>query len=54
MKAAIFVKPGKMEIKEMSKPKIQKSTDAIIRILRACVCGSDLWLWEMCRMSCWL
>ena len=43
MKAAIFVKPGKMEIKEMSKPKIQKSTDAIIRILRACVCGSDLW-----------
>ena len=43
MKAAIFVEPGKMEVKEMPKPKIEKPTDAIIRIVRACVCGSDLW-----------
>lgn len=41
MKAAIFVEPGKMEVKEMPKPKIEKPTDAIIRIVRACVCGSD-------------
>lgn len=43
MKAAIFVEPGKMAVKEIDKPKIEKSTDAVIRILRACVCGSDLW-----------
>lgn len=43
MKAAVFVEPGKMEVKEMPKPKIEKPTDAIIRIVRACVCGSDLW-----------
>lgn len=24
-------------------PKIEKPTDAVIRIIRACVCGSDLW-----------
>ncbi|KRN98837.1 zinc-dependent alcohol dehydrogenase family protein [Companilactobacillus kimchiensis] len=43
MKAATFIEPGKMEIREYDKPEIQKPTDAIIRIIRACVCGSDLW-----------
>lgn len=43
MKAAIFVEPGKMEVTEVAKPTLQKSTDAIIKIVRACVCGSDLW-----------
>lgn len=43
MKAGIFVEPGKMEVQEIDKPTIQKPTDAIIRIIRACVCGSDLW-----------
>lgn len=43
MKAAIFEKPGKMSVKEMPKPKIEKPGQAIIKILRACVCGSDLW-----------
>lgn len=43
MKAAIFEKPGKMTIQNVDKPTIKKPTDAIIRILRACVCGSDLW-----------
>ena len=43
MKTAIFVEPGKMGVKEIEKPTIQKPTDAIIRIIRACVCGSDLW-----------
>ena len=43
MKAAYFVKPGKMEVREFESPTIEKTTDAIIRIVRACVCGSDLW-----------
>lgn len=43
MKAAIFVEPGKMEVTEVEKPTLQKSTDAIIKIVRTCVCGSDLW-----------
>ena len=43
MKAATFVEPGKVEVREYDKPEIQKPTDAIIKVLRACVCGSDLW-----------
>ncbi|KFI46629.1 alcohol dehydrogenase [Bifidobacterium bohemicum] len=43
MKAAMFVEPGRMQTTEVPMPVIEKPTDAIIRILRACVCGSDLW-----------
>lgn len=43
MKAAVFIEPGKVAVQEMDQPKIEKGTDAIIRIVRACVCGSDLW-----------
>ncbi|APX71736.1 zinc-dependent alcohol dehydrogenase family protein [Companilactobacillus allii] len=43
MKATAFIEPGKVEVKNVEKPKIEKPTDAVIRILRACVCGSDLW-----------
>ncbi|HEY0221760.1 MAG TPA: zinc-dependent alcohol dehydrogenase family protein [Lactovum miscens] len=43
MKSAYFIKPGKVEIRNFSKPEIEESTDVIIKIVRACVCGSDLW-----------
>ena len=43
MKAAYFVKPGQIEARELDKPVIEKDSDAIVRIVRACVCGSDLW-----------
>ncbi|WP_076460227.1 zinc-dependent alcohol dehydrogenase family protein [Limosilactobacillus caccae] len=43
MKATVFMEPGKMEIHEVEKPAIQKPTDAILKVVRACVCGSDLW-----------
>jgi len=43
MKATVFIKPGKVEIQEVDKPTIQNSTDAIIKVVRASVCGSDLW-----------
>lgn len=43
MKAAIFMAPGKMVIKEVPKPQLEQPGDAVIKVLRACVCGSDLW-----------
>ncbi|VTS27844.1 zinc-binding alcohol dehydrogenase [Streptococcus pseudoporcinus] len=43
MKAATFIKPGKMIITKREKPSIEVGSDAIIKIVRACVCGSDLW-----------
>ncbi|WP_125604524.1 zinc-dependent alcohol dehydrogenase family protein [Lapidilactobacillus bayanensis] len=43
MKAAMFIEPGKMVVEEVAKPTIEQPTDAIIKIVRASVCGSDLW-----------
>jgi threonine dehydrogenase-like Zn-dependent dehydrogenase len=43
MKGAILYGPRDVRFEERDEPKILKSTDAIIRILATCVCGSDLW-----------
>ena len=43
MKTAIFEKAGQMIIEEVAKPTIQANDDVIIKVVRACVCGSDLW-----------
>ena len=43
MKAAIFKKPGVIAVEDIDKPTIQNPTDAVVRVVRACVCGSDLW-----------
>ena len=46
MKSTLFVKPGKVEIEEIDKPTIQADDDVILHIVRACVCGSDLWAYR--------
>jgi alcohol dehydrogenase len=43
MKAAIFKGPGAVEAGERPDPVIQQPTDAIVRVVLGCVCGSDLW-----------
>lgn len=43
MKTAIFESAGQMIIEEVEKPSIQATDDVIIKVVRACVCGSDLW-----------
>ena len=43
MKSAIYTKAGQVGIEEVKRPSIQESDDVIIRVVRACVCGSDLW-----------
>lgn len=43
MKSTMFIKPGKVAIQDVDKPTIQQSDDVIIKVLYACVCGSDLW-----------
>lgn len=43
MKVATFIEAGKMVITDTPKPVIEQETDAVIKIVRACVCGSDLW-----------
>ena len=46
MKAAIFKGKGKIAVEERPIPKIKEPTDAIVRVVLACVCGSDLWYYR--------
>ncbi|WPB55854.1 zinc-dependent alcohol dehydrogenase family protein [Xylophilus sp. GOD-11R] len=43
MKAAVLHGPRDLRVEERADPRIEKPTDAIIRVAAACVCGSDLW-----------
>ncbi|MEN9989154.1 MAG: hypothetical protein RL508_133, partial [Actinomycetota bacterium] len=43
MKATFLYGSGDVRVEEVSYPTIIKPTDAIIRTVVACVCGSDLW-----------
>lgn len=46
MKAAIFKGKGVIEVEERPKPTVQEPTDAVVRVVLACVCGSDLWFYR--------
>jgi len=46
MKAAIFQGTGSIELGERPAPTIQDPTDAVVRVVRGCVCGSDLWYYR--------
>jgi len=46
MRAAIFNGPGAIEIGERPDPRVEQPTDAVVRVVMACVCGSDLWYYR--------
>jgi len=46
MKAAIFKGPGTVELGQRPDPVIQDPGDAVVRVVRGCVCGSDLWYYR--------
>ena len=46
MRAAVFKGPGSIEVTERPDPIIEQPTDAVVRVVLACVCGSDLWYWR--------
>lgn len=43
MKATIMHGPGDVRLDEVPDPVIQADADAIVKVIRSCVCGSDLW-----------
>ncbi|WP_329344081.1 zinc-dependent alcohol dehydrogenase family protein [Streptomyces sp. NBC_01352] len=43
MRATIIHAPGDIRVESAPEPKIMAPTDAVIRTVAACVCGSDLW-----------
>jgi threonine dehydrogenase-like Zn-dependent dehydrogenase len=46
MRAAIFHKPRSIDVGERPDPVIAAPTDAVVRVVLACVCGSDLWFYR--------
>jgi threonine dehydrogenase-like Zn-dependent dehydrogenase len=46
MRAAIFHEPRRIEAGDRPDASLQEPTDAIVRVVLACVCGSDLWYYR--------
>jgi threonine dehydrogenase-like Zn-dependent dehydrogenase len=43
MRGAVLHAPGDIRVEDRPDPRIEKPSDAIIRLAATCVCGSDLW-----------
>jgi threonine dehydrogenase-like Zn-dependent dehydrogenase len=43
MRAIVMYGAGDVQVRDVPDPKLQEPTDAIVRVLRSCICGSDLW-----------
>jgi threonine dehydrogenase-like Zn-dependent dehydrogenase len=43
MRATVIHGAGDVRIEDVPDPVLQQPTDAVVRVLRACICGSDLW-----------
>src|SRR5436309_241916 len=46
MRAAVFRGPRSIEVADRPDPSIQETMDAVVRVVLACVCGSDLWFYR--------
>ena len=46
MKSAMVMKRGLVEVQDVDKPTVKNPDDVVIKVLRACVCGSDLWAYR--------
>ncbi|MEX0174150.1 zinc-dependent alcohol dehydrogenase family protein [Streptomyces sp. LMG1-1-1.1] len=46
MRATTIHAPFDMRVEDVPDPVIQDSTDVVLRVLRACICGSDLWAYR--------
>ena len=46
MKTAIFNGKGNITVEDRPKPTVAEPTDAVVRVVMACVCGSDLWFYR--------
>lgn len=42
MKALVYGGPGKKAVEDRSKPEILNANDAIVRVTRTTICGTDL------------
>jgi threonine dehydrogenase-like Zn-dependent dehydrogenase len=48
MRATVMYGAGDVRVEDVPDPVLREPTDAVVRVLRSCVCGSDLWpYWSM-------
>jgi hypothetical protein len=43
MRATLIYGAGDVRVESVPDPVVQQPTDALVRVLRSCICGSDLW-----------
>jgi threonine dehydrogenase-like Zn-dependent dehydrogenase len=43
MRATVIHGAGDVRVENVPDPTLQEPTDALVRVLRSCICGSDLW-----------
>ena len=46
MKATTIYSARDVRLEDQPDPIIQKPTDAVVKVVAACVCGSDLWYYR--------
>lgn len=46
MKTAVLKEAGLVELEETAKPTVKNPEDVVIKVIRTCVCGSDLWAYR--------
>lgn len=46
MRATVIHAPHDIRVQEVPDPAVQQPTDVVLRVLRACICGSDLWAYR--------
>lgn len=46
MRAAVFAGPRSIELADRPDPRVAAPTDAVVRVVLTCVCGSDLWYYR--------
>ena len=51
MRATIMHGAGDVRIEQVPDPAIVESTNALLRVIRACICGSDLWPYRSMQRS---
>lgn len=49
MRATVLNAPGEISLVDVPDPKVELLTDAIVRVVASCICGSDLWPYRGAR-----
>jgi threonine dehydrogenase-like Zn-dependent dehydrogenase len=51
MRATLLYEAGDVRVENVPDPVLKQPTDAIVRITRSCICGSDLWPYQSMRAT---